>query len=57
MDLFRKCMDPVERVLSDAKMDKGSVNDVVLVRRSGVEGLGFRVPRRAPCCAALRAPP
>lgn len=23
MDMFRKCMDPVERVLSDAKMDKG----------------------------------
>lgn len=23
MDMFRKCMDPVERVLNDAKMDKG----------------------------------
>ena len=25
MDLFRKCMDPVEKVLTDAKMDKGQV--------------------------------
>ena len=25
MDLFRKCMDPVEKTLRDAKMDKGQV--------------------------------
>lgn len=31
MDLFRKCMDPVEKCLRDAKMDKGQVHDVVLV--------------------------
>ncbi|PRW56493.1 heat shock 70 [Chlorella sorokiniana] len=39
MDLFRKCMEPVERVLTDAKMDKGSVNDVVLV------GGSTRIPK------------
>jgi L1 cell adhesion molecule like protein len=32
MDLFRKCMDPVEKVLRDAKMDKSQVHDIVLVR-------------------------
>eukprot|EP01018_Ginkgo_biloba_P028906 Gb_07011 [translate_table: standard] len=31
MDLFRKCMEPVEKCLRDAKMDKGSIHDVVLV--------------------------
>ena len=31
MDLFRKCMEPVEKCLRDAKMDKRSVDDVVLV--------------------------
>merc|ERR1712060_511669 len=31
MDLFRKCMDPVEKTLRDAKIDKGSVHEVVLV--------------------------
>lgn len=31
MDLFRKCMEPVEKCLRDAKMDKSSVHDVVLV--------------------------
>ncbi|KAH6761295.1 heat shock protein 70 [Perilla frutescens var. frutescens] len=30
-DLFRKCMELVEECLSDAKMDKSSVHDVVLV--------------------------
>nr|XP_016457543.1 PREDICTED: heat shock cognate 70 kDa protein-like [Nicotiana tabacum] len=30
MDLFRKCMEPVEKCLRDAKMDKSSVDDVVL---------------------------
>ncbi|XP_072975981.1 heat shock cognate 70 kDa protein-like [Typha angustifolia] len=31
VDLFRKCMEPVEKCLRDAKMDKGSIHDVVLV--------------------------
>jgi L1 cell adhesion molecule like protein len=39
MDLFRKCMDPVERCLHDAKMDKGQVHDVVLV------GGSTRIPK------------
>ncbi|CAK0783975.1 70-kilodalton heat shock protein [Coccomyxa viridis] len=39
MDLFRRCMEPVEKVLRDAKMDKGSVHDIVLV------GGSTRIPR------------
>lgn len=39
MDLFRKCMDPVEKCLRDAKMDKNSVHDVVLV------GGSTRIPK------------
>ena len=39
MDLFRKCMDPVEKVLRDAKMDKAAVHDVVLV------GGSTRIPK------------
>merc|ERR1739848_386924 len=39
MDLFRKCMDPVEKVLRDAKMDKGTVHEVVLV------GGSTRIPK------------
>merc|ERR1712070_70888 len=39
MDLFRKCMDPVEKVLRDAKMDKGNIHDVVLV------GGSTRIPK------------
>lgn len=39
MDLFRKCMDPVEKVLRDAKMDKGQVDDIVLV------GGSTRIPK------------
>ncbi len=31
MDLFRKCMEPVEKTLRDAKMDKSSVHEVRLV--------------------------
>ena len=31
MDLFRKCMEPVEKCLRDAKFDKGQVHEVVLV--------------------------
>merc|ERR1712063_60370 len=39
MDLFRKCMDPVQKCLKDSKMDKGSVHDVVLV------GGSARIPK------------
>ena len=39
MDLFRKCMEPVEKCLRDAKMDKGQVNEVVLV------GGSTRIPK------------
>jgi L1 cell adhesion molecule like protein len=39
MDLFRKCMDPVERCLRDAKMDKGQVHEIVLV------GGSTRIPK------------
>eukprot|EP00878_Enallax_costatus_P000139 GHUV01000180.1.p1 GENE.GHUV01000180.1~~GHUV01000180.1.p1 ORF type:complete len:654 (+),score=266.36 GHUV01000180.1:114-2075(+) len=39
MDLFRKCMDPVEKVLKDSKIDKASVHDVVLV------GGSTRIPK------------
>lgn len=30
MDLFRKCMELVEKCLRDAKMDKSTIHDVVL---------------------------
>ncbi|KAG0578970.1 hypothetical protein M758_4G055000 [Ceratodon purpureus] len=39
MDLFRKCMEPVEKCLRDAKMDKGQVHEVVLV------GGSTRIPK------------
>ncbi|KAF9674757.1 hypothetical protein SADUNF_Sadunf10G0160100 [Salix dunnii] len=39
MDLFRKCMDRVEKCLTDAKMDKSTVHDVVLV------GGSTRIPK------------
>ncbi|PIA45995.1 hypothetical protein AQUCO_01600336v1 [Aquilegia coerulea] len=39
MDLFRKCMEPVEKCLRDAKMDKSSVHDIVLV------GASTRIPK------------
>ena len=39
MDLFRKCMTPVEKVLKDAKMAKDSVDEVVLV------GGSTRIPK------------
>ncbi|KAK3033943.1 hypothetical protein RJ639_034107, partial [Escallonia herrerae] len=39
MDLFRKCMEPVEKCLRDAKMGKSSVHDVVLV------GGSTRIPK------------
>jgi len=39
LDLFRKCVDPVDKVLRDAKMDKAQVHDVVLV------GGSTRIPK------------
>ncbi|BET02662.1 Heat shock protein [Nesidiocoris tenuis] len=38
-DLFRSTLQPVEKCLSDAKMDKGSIHDVVLV------GGSTRIPK------------
>ncbi|XP_061999495.1 heat shock cognate 70 kDa protein-like [Rosa rugosa] len=38
-DFFNQCMVPVEKCLKDAKMDKGSVDDVVLV------GGSSRIPK------------
>ncbi|CAI9098785.1 OLC1v1035492C1 [Oldenlandia corymbosa var. corymbosa] len=39
MDLFMKCLDPVEKVLRDAKIDKSKVDEVVLV------GGSTRIPK------------
>ena len=39
MDLFEKCMETVESCLTDAKMDKKTVDDVVLV------GGSSRIPK------------
>ncbi|KAI7983154.1 putative mediator of RNA polymerase II transcription subunit 37c [Camellia lanceoleosa] len=39
MDLFRKCMEPVEKCLRDAKMNKSNVHDIVLV------GGSTRIPK------------
>ncbi|KAH7433601.1 hypothetical protein KP509_07G076800 [Ceratopteris richardii] len=39
MDMFRKCMEPVEKCLRDAKMDKGQIDEVVLV------GGSTRIPK------------
>lgn len=39
MDLFKKCMDPVEKVLRDAKTDKSKIDEVVLV------GGSTRIPK------------
>ncbi|GFR14213.1 heat shock protein 70 B2 [Trichonephila clavata] len=39
MDLFRSTLEPVERALKDAKMDKSSIHDVVLV------GGSTRIPK------------
>ena len=39
MDYFRKCMDPVEKVMRDAKLSKGQVHEVVLV------GGSTRIPK------------
>ncbi len=38
-DLFRKCMEPVEQVIRDAKMDKANVDEIVLV------GGSTRIPK------------
>lgn len=38
-DLFKKCMEPVERVIKDAKMDKSMVQEIVLV------GGSTRIPK------------
>lgn len=38
-DLFQKCFDPIDQVLRDAKLDKSSVDEVVLV------GGSTRIPR------------
>ena len=40
MDLFRKCMDPVEKCLRDAKIDKSKID----------EARATRTP--PPCCVA-----
>jgi len=39
MDLFKSCMAPVEKVLTDSKIDKGQVHEVVLV------GGSTRIPK------------
>ncbi|XP_058186592.1 heat shock 70 kDa protein-like isoform X2 [Rhododendron vialii] len=39
MDLFRKCMEPVEKCLRDGRIDKSSVREVVLV------GGSTRIPK------------
>jgi len=39
MDQFKKCMDPVEKVLRDAKISKGDVHEIVLV------GGSTRIPK------------
>ncbi|KAL1817731.1 hypothetical protein DCAR_0522206 [Daucus carota subsp. sativus] len=39
MDLFKKCMDPVEKCLRDSKIDKAQVHEVVLV------GGSTRIPK------------
>ncbi|KAF3684387.1 Heat shock cognate 70 kDa protein 1 [Capsicum annuum] len=39
MDLFKKCIEPVEKYLKDSKINKGQVHDVVLV------GSSTRIPK------------
>jgi L1 cell adhesion molecule like protein len=39
IDYFKACMEPVEKVLRDAKMDKGSIHEIVLV------GGSTRIPK------------
>ena len=67
MDLFRKCMEPVERVLSDAKMDKVGLNSgggggggggAQEGGRQGWEGWGQPAsPARQPQCVGAAASP
>ncbi|KAH9384736.1 hypothetical protein HPB48_026749 [Haemaphysalis longicornis] len=49
MDLFRSTLEPVERALRDAKMDKAQIHDVVLV------GGSTRIPKVQSCCATSSA--
>ena len=44
IDLFRKCIEPVEKCLIDAKVDKNWVHDVV------VTGGSSRIPKVQQCC-------
>ena len=39
MDIFRACMEPVEKVLRDAKISKSEVHEIVLV------GGSTRIPK------------
>ncbi|CAI0559934.1 unnamed protein product, partial [Linum tenue] len=39
MDLFRRCMEPVEKCLCNARIDKGQIDDIVLV------GGSTRIPK------------
>jgi len=39
MDLFKKCINPIEKVLEDAKLSKGQVDEIVLV------GGSTRIPK------------
>ncbi|GLC57813.1 70-kilodalton heat shock protein [Pleodorina starrii] len=39
MDLFNKCMEPVEKVIRDSQLDKSAIHDVVLV------GGSTRIPK------------
>jgi len=39
MDYFRKCMEPVEKVIRDSKLSKGAVHEIVLV------GGSTRIPK------------
>lgn len=39
MDLFRKTLEPVDRVLKDAKMSKAEVDEILLV------GGSTRIPK------------
>jgi len=56
MDLFRKCMDPVEKVLRDAKMDKAAVSEVGEERGRG-GGWRARARRPVPSSPAHPSPP
>ena len=47
MDYFKKCLDPVEKVLKDAKTSKNQVDKIVLVggstRIPKIQGVIIRV--------------